>query len=172
VLALAEIPGTPQAGPFCYGDGSGPVPCPCANNGAPGQGCANSQNPSGALLTTSGTSVPDTLTLTSSGELATALSILLQGNQDLVTPVIFGDGLRCVGGTLKRLYSASASGGAVVFPPPGGLSVSAQSAALGDPILPGSARSYQTYYRDANLGFCAFPPGNTWNVGNAQRVIW
>jgi hypothetical protein len=172
VLVLAEMPGTLQAGPFCYGDGSGPVPCPCANSGAAGQGCANSQNPAGALLTASGTSVPDTLTLTSSGEIATALSILLQGNQDLANPLLFGDGLRCVGGTLKRLYSASASGGVVAFPPPGGLSISAQSAALGDPILPGSARSYQTYYRDPNLGFCPFPPGNTWNVGNAQRVLW
>jgi hypothetical protein len=33
-------------------------------------------------------------------------------------------------------------------------------------------RSYQVYYRDASLGFCPAPTGNTWNVGNAQRVIW
>jgi hypothetical protein len=158
--------------PFCFGDGTGSLACPCNNLGASGRGCANSQNPAGALLAASGTTVPDTLTLTSSDELGTAFSILLQGNQQLSTPVLFGDGLRCVGGTLKRLYSASASGGVVAFPPPGGLSISAQSAALGDPILPGSARSYQTYYRDPNLGFCPFPPGNTWNVGNAQRVLW
>jgi hypothetical protein len=172
VLAPAEVPGAAQAGPFCFGDGSGPSACPCANNGGAGRGCANSQNSSGALLVASGSTNPDTLVMTSSGELPTAFSILLQGNQELLTPVIFGDGLRCVGGSLKRLYSGNASGGNVAFPPPGGLSISAQSAALGDPILPGSMRSYQVYYRDPNLAFCANPPGNSWNVGNAQRVIW
>jgi hypothetical protein len=34
--------------PFCFGDGSG-APCPCANTGAPGSGCANSVS-TGALL--------------------------------------------------------------------------------------------------------------------------
>jgi hypothetical protein len=158
--------------PFCFGDGTGSVACPCNNLGASGRGCANSQNPAGALLAASGTTVPDTLTLTSSGELGNAFSILLQGNQQLSTPVLFGDGLRCVGGTLKRLYLHSASGGVVVFPPSGALSISAQSAALGDPIAPGSMRSYQVYYRDSSLSFCPAPSGNTWNVGNAQRVIW
>jgi hypothetical protein len=171
VFAQAQVPGLPQAGPFCYGDGTGTTACPCANNGAAGRGCANSTNASGALLTASGTSVPDTLVLTSSGELATAFSILLQGNSDLANPVVFGDGLRCVGGNLKRLFNGNAAGGTVAYPP-AGFTISGQSAALGDPIAPGSARSYQVYYRDPNLNFCANPPGNSWNVGNAQRVIW
>jgi hypothetical protein len=171
VLAQAQVPGLPQSGPFCYGDGTSTTACPCANNGATGRGCANSTNASGALLTAAGTTVPDTLVLTSSGELATAFSILLQGNTDLANPVVFGDGLRCVGGSLKRLFNGNASGGTIAYPP-AGFTISGQSAALGDPIAPGSARSYQVYYRDPNLNFCANPPGNSWNVGNAQRVIW
>ena len=172
VMVQADVPGIPQAGPFCFGDGTGSVACPCANSGAAGHGCANSQNAAGALLAQSGTTSPDALVLTSSGELPTAFSILLQGNQELANPTIFGDGLRCAGGSLKRLYNSNASGGTVAFPPSGAPSISAQSAALGDPILAGSTRSYQVYYRDPNTSFCAAPPGNTWNVGNAQRVIW
>ena len=158
--------------PFCFGDGTGTVACPCGNLGTTGRGCANSQNAAGAQLAASGTTTPDTLVLTSSGELANAFSILLQGTTELATPVSFGDGLRCVGGNLKRLYLHAASGGVVVFPPSGSLSISAQSAALGDPIAPGSTRRYQVYYRDPSASFCASPQGNTWNVSNAQRVQW
>jgi hypothetical protein len=172
VAVPAEIPGQQQAGPFCFGDGSGPVPCPCANSGAAGQGCANSLNSAGALLVASGTTNPDTLLMTSSGEIPTALSILLQGNVELGSPAIFGDGLRCIGGSLKRLYSGNAAGGTIAFPPAGSAPISTQSALLGDVILPGSMRSYQVYYRDPDTSFCASPPGNTWNVGNAQRVVW
>jgi hypothetical protein len=164
-------PGGPEAGPFCFGDG-GTGACPCNNAGSAGHGCANSQNAAGALLTTSGTTSPDTLMMTSSGELPTSLSILLQGDTDMANPVVFGDGLRCVGGVLMRLFQASAPGGVASFPPVGAPSISARSAALGDPIAPGSTRSYQVYYRDPDLNFCAAPPGNTYNVSNAQRVIW
>ena len=158
--------------PFCFGDGTGPAACPCSNTGAAGRGCANSQNPAGAQLAASGTTTPDTLVMTSSGELPNSSSILLQGSVDLVTPLIFGDGLRCVGGNLKRLYVRSASGGVVSFPPPAGPSISAQSAIRGDPIAPGSTRSYQVYYRDPSATFCPNPPGNGWNVSGAQRVQW
>ncbi len=172
VGVVAEAPGVPQAGPFCFGDGTGSVPCPCSNSGAAGRGCANSQNANGALLVATGTTSPDTLVLTSSGELPTAFSILLQGNVELVTPANFGDGLRCVGGNLKRLYVQAASGGTVSFPPAGGNSISAQSAALGDPLSSGAVRGYQVYYRDPSASFCANPPGNTWNVSNACRALW
>ncbi len=158
--------------PFCFGDGTGPAACPCNNSGAAGHGCANSQNPAGAQLAASGTTTPDTLLLTSSGQLPAASSILLQGSVDLVTPLIFGDGLRCVGGNLKRLYVHAAVAGVVSFPPAGGISISAQSALHGDLIAPGSTRSYQVYYRDPSTSFCPNPPGNGWNVSSAQRVHW
>jgi hypothetical protein len=172
VTVQAEVPGNPVAGPFCFGDGTGPVACPCNNTGAAGHGCANSQNPAGALLAAAGTTSPDTLTLTSSGQIPGAYSILLQGSVDLAAPLSFGDGLRCIGGQLSRLYLDAGSGGVVVFPPTGALTISAQSALKGDPLAPGSMRSYQVYSRDSNGSFCPTPTGDGWNVSNAQRVIW
>jgi hypothetical protein len=85
---------------------------------------------------------------------------------------VFGDGVRCVGGTLKRLYSKNAVGGVVSAPGPGDPSISSRSATLGDPIAPGSSRSYQVYYRDPNLAFCPSPMGDAWNVSSANRVVW
>jgi hypothetical protein len=52
------------------------------------------------------------------------------------------------------------------------LSVSARSAALGDPIAAGQTRIYQTYYRDPTPTFCPNPPGNTWNISNAVSTVW
>ena len=157
---------------LCFGDGTQSMPCPCANSGAPGQGCDNSAATGGALLQAAGTTAPDTVVLTSSNELATALSIFLQGDQQLATPAVFGDGLRCVGGSLKRLYVENAVGGTASAPGAGDPPVTQQSANLGDPIAPGSMRWYQVYYRDPNLGFCPSPPGNSWNVSNGLRITW
>jgi hypothetical protein len=161
------------AGPiasFCHGDGAD-IACPCWNNGAAGRGCANSTNPAGAQLVTSGSTNPDTLVLASSGEISSALSIFLQGDQQAAhTP--FGDGLRCVAGSLKRLYVRNASAGSVQAPIAGEPSISARSAALGDPILAGTVRYYQTYYRDPQLSFCAAPQGSSFNVTNGVVVHW
>lgn len=157
---------------YCFGDGSLSTPCPCGNTGATGNGCANSANAAGAHLLASGTTTPDTLVLNASGELSSVLSIFLQGDASLSAGIVFGDGLRCAGGSLKRLYAHSASSGSVSAPAPGDASVSAQSAALGDVIAPGSTRYYQVYYRDSNLAFCPDPPGNSWNVTNGWAVVW
>jgi hypothetical protein len=171
--ASAEIPsGDPSVSSFCAGDGSG-APCPCANSGTPGHGCDNSAATGGALLTETGTPSLslDTAQLTSSSELPSALSIVLQGD----TPIVaanFGDGLRCAGGNLKRLYVKSATGGTVIAPVVGDPSISARSAALGDPIPLGATRVYQIYYRDPSPTFCPSPPGDTFNSTNAIGLVW
>jgi hypothetical protein len=113
----------------------------------------------------------DTLKLTSSSELANAFSVFLQGNAE-IAPTFFGDGLRCAGGSLRRLYVKQASGGVVSAPQPGDLSISARSAALGDAIGVGGTRIYQVYYRDPSLTFCPSPTGNTWNVSSGLQVQW
>jgi hypothetical protein len=99
------------------------------------------------------------------------LSIPSQGTTT-ISPVFFGDGLRCTGGALKRLYEKNAVGGVVSVPQAGDLSISARSAQLGDVIASGSTRYYYTYYRDPSTTFCATPPGNTWNVTNNLAVVW
>jgi hypothetical protein len=154
---------------MCSGDASSGSICPCFNLGNPGRGCNNSAVTGGALLTGYGLAhlSSDSLQLTSSGELPTSLSILLQGTTE-VAPVAFGDGLRCTGGNLKRLYAIAASGGSLTAPPAGALSISARSSFLGDTILQGETRTYQVYYRDANVAFC--PHG--FNVSNGLTVTW
>jgi hypothetical protein len=150
---------------FCLGDGSAAT-CPCLNSGALGHGCQNSLLTGGALLSVAGGAniSADTLVLSSSNELPTAPSI--------VSPVPFGDGIRCIGGNLKRLYVHAAVGGIVTAPQGGDVSVSARSTALGDPLSQGMTRFYQVYYRDPSLAFCPAPQGNTFNVSNALAVTW
>jgi hypothetical protein len=160
----------PIGTPRCFGDGSA-TPCPCGNNGQTGQGCENSASTGGALLQAFGTTTPDTVLLWSSGELSSALTIFLQGNA-VIPPASFGDGLRCAGGILKRLYVKNASGASVSAPGAGDPSITARSAALGDPIAPGERRYYQTYYRDASASWCAPPLGGTFNASNSVKIVW
>jgi hypothetical protein len=169
---VALEPGGPLGSTFCFGDGSTPFACPCNNTGMSGHGCNNSIGTGGAELSATGTTNPDTVVLTSSHELANALSIFLQGTSPLPAAVPFGDGLRCVGGTLKRLYVKNAVNGVVSAPGPSDPSITTQSANLGDPIPPGSARIYFVYYRDPNLAFCPPPQGNSWNDSPAGTIQW
>ena len=154
---------------FCFGDGTS-VDCPCFNLGATGHGCDNSSFTGGALLGWTGTPslAADSLVLTCTDERASALSVFIQGDLE-INPLSFGDGLRCTGGSLKRLYSRNASGGAVAAPAGGDPSISARSAALGNPIGVLQSRYYQIYYRDPVAGFC---PTSTFNVSNGLKVIW
>ena len=164
--------GAPAVVSGCLGDGSG-ASCPCSNSGQPGRGCENSSATGGAVLSSAGESSlsADTWTLTASGEKPTALSVFLQGPQ-LVAPTAYGDGLRCVGGPLKRLYVKNAVAGVVTAPGSGDPPVAARSAQLGAAIPIGATRHYQTYYRDAVELFCPLPAGKTWNVTQALSAVW
>jgi hypothetical protein len=161
----------PTLTPFCFGDASATAACPCGNQGMAGHGCDNSVATGGAELVATGSPTPDSIVLTSSGQLPTSSSFLLQGTQE-TNPLVFGDGLRCIGGTIRRLVSTRAHAGTVVYPGPGDPSISARSAALGDPIPSGAVRLYQVMYRDPQSSFCPNPPGNNWNVSGAMRIVW
>ena len=156
--------------PFCFGDGSG-APCPCGNSGSLYGGCENSASTDGGRLYATGGTNPDTLVLHAIAEPVSAPSIFLQGDA-AISATNFGDGLRCVGGRLTRLYVKTALDGTCSAPGPGDASVSARSAQLGDPIAPGATRYYQTYYRDPSLTFCPSPQGDTWNVTTGLIVPW
>jgi hypothetical protein len=155
--------------PFCFGDGSLATACPCANTGSVGHGCQNSATTGGAQLSATGTTSPDTVVLNVAGELPTALTIFLQGDTNAASGIVFGDGLRCADGLLKRIATKSAVGGATSYPQPGDPSITAASAALGDPIPSGATRYYQTYYRDPSASFC---PSATFNASNGVIVHW
>jgi hypothetical protein len=160
--------------PMCDPGMGGVLACPCGNPQAGlNRGCENSGATTGAALTAVGTESlgGDTVVFTTAGERNTALTILLQGTTSIAAGTQYGQGVRCLGGSLRRLYVKSASAGSITAPGMGDLSVSAQSAAKGDTILPGTSRWYLAYYRDPNiLGGCAAV--FTFNATQTGQVDW
>ncbi len=150
--------------------------CPCSNppSGA-GRGCENSAATGGATLSAGGAAFlsSDSLVFTTSGEKPTATSVVLQGTAAVANGVTYGQGVRCVGGTLKRLYTKTASAGSITAPnfAGGDPSVSARSAAKGNPISAGQSRWYLVFYRDPTvLGGC--PVASTFNATQTGRIVW
>ncbi len=150
---------------FCFGDGS-VADCPCSNRGAVGHGCAWHANANGAVLSTGGTTSPDTLQLIAN-ELPNGVvpTIFLKGDAAIAGGVPFGDGLRCVGGQLIRLGSVSTGGGAALYPPSAGPLISDRGQS---PVGSGSVAWYQAVYRNA-ASFCT---PSTFNITNGVRVVW
>jgi hypothetical protein len=154
----------------------GVIACPCANPpSGPGRGCNNSAATGGANLLASGVAYLslDSLVFTTNGEKPTATSIVLQGTSSPPGGMVYGQGVRCVGGTLKRLFVKAAVGGSIIAPNfgSGDPTVSARSAAKGDVIQPGQSRWYLVYYRDPIvLGGC--PASSTFNATQTGRVDW
>jgi len=131
------------------------VGCP-GSGSATGKGCTNSTG-AGAGLTGSG--VP-TIGDTSTFELHVdnlptpqTIGLFFEGDS-LIPPTAFGDGVRCVGGDIKRLGVVISGTGR------------ADSGILYGPSSPG-VRYYQFWYRDS-LG----PGQSGFNLSNAIAVAW
>jgi hypothetical protein len=159
---------------MCFGDGT-EGPCPCANPpGAAGSGCSNSFNAAGAQLGGSGNPIvsADTLSLSVTGMRPSSLCIFIQGSAEVSTTA-YGDGLRCFGGNMLRLFKFKPNIGSATVPSAGSIppstSVSARAAQLGFPIVNGTY-IYQVWYRDPLTYGCPFP--DTFNVSNGARVLW
>jgi hypothetical protein len=78
--------------------------------------------------------------------------------------VVFGDGLRCVGGTIVRLATKQNGAGFSQYPSAGDPPISVR----GGIVTPGMRR-YQVWYRNANPAFCT---AATYNLTNAVEVTW
>jgi len=173
---LRDSLGGPNFASLCDPGAGGVIACPCANApSGPGRGCDNSSATGGAVLSASGGTYlsSDSLVFTTTGERPTATSIVLQGTSSPAAGIVYGQGVRCVAGSLKRLYTKPASGGSITAPdfgagePP----VSVRSAATGDTILSGQSRWYLVFYRDPTvLGGC--PGSSTFNATQSGRVTW
>jgi len=161
---------------LCLPAADGVIACPCANPpGTSGRGCDNSSSTGGAFFNATGQAYlsADDLVFTTFAEKPSALSVLLQGNALVASGAVYGQGVRCVGGTLKRLFTRHASLGSITVPDfgAGDPSISARSAAKGDTIHPGQSRWYLVYYRDpVVLGGC--PAGSTFNTTQTGQVRW
>jgi photosystem II stability/assembly factor-like uncharacterized protein len=160
--------GTPaEAGAaFCFGDGSGTA-CPCGNESAAGSraGCSSSIGVGGSLVASGQASIgADTLRLDGAGLPSDAPSLFFQGDARLAggAGTAFGDGLRCVGGNVRRLGVRFAAGGTASFG--GGVPSVAQVGGVSS----AGVREYQAWYRNA-VAFCS---PSTFNLTNGVEVLW
>ena len=157
-VTIASDPGTP----YCFGDGSGTT-CPCANSGGPGEGCANGGGTGATLSATGSSSVgAGDLVLSGAGAIPGQTGLYFQadyavngGNGNL-----FGDGLRCAGGSLVRLQVLMADGA-------GNSSTTIDIATKGG-VSAGQTKRYQLWYRDPVMSPC----GMFFNLTNGYEVAW
>jgi hypothetical protein len=77
---------------------------------------------------------------------------------------VFGDGLRCVQGTVIRLGTKVNAAGGSSYPVSGDQSISVRGAITQS----GSGRYYQVWYRNA----AAFCTASTFNLTNGVQVTW
>jgi hypothetical protein len=148
----------------CDGN-SGPTACPCGNQGLPAHGCDNSLGNGGVFLDTNGrpSIASDTMELLATGMPAGATGLFFQGTQAIGPPQHFGDGLRCVGGTIIRLATKTSPGGSLQYPAAGEASIHARGL-----VTSAGDRFYQLWYRNSAT-FCT---SATFNLSNALEVHW
>ncbi len=149
--------------PFCFGDGTG-TPCPCNNQGAPGNGCAHSGGTSGANLDAGGfASVSDDSVLLYGSGMTSGPALYFQGSNwaNSGNGVAFGDGLPCVAGTVVRLGLRQNNMGSSFYPDVG-------NPRLSQNLLPGQTRFYQVTYRNV-APFCTTA---TQNFTNGMMILW
>jgi hypothetical protein len=159
-----EFDGGPT-GVFCSGDGSGTA-CPCGNAGASGNGCASSVSSAGAHLAGSGIPSIASDTFTLIGTLMPNSSALyFQGTSQTGGGggLVFGDGLRCAGGTIVRLGAKTNVSGGSSYPTGGDAPISIKGANVA-----GGLRDYQVWYRNA-APFCS---PSTFNLTNGVEITW
>jgi hypothetical protein len=150
---------------LCPGDGSA-SPCPCGPNTGGRGGCPNSVSPGGALLEAFGAPelANDTLLLRGLG-MPDAAVLYFQGTSSVNggSGSRFGDGLRCVAGSVRRLGTLDNALGWSAYPGPGQSRVSV----AGQIAAPGTWH-YQAWYRNAAV-FCT---ADTFNLTNSVAVTW
>lgn len=147
---------------FCFGDGTG-TNCPCINPGAPGEGCLNSSG-SGAVLAGNGNASvsSDDVVLSVSQTPTNVFGLFFSGTTAVNggNGAVFGDGLRCAGGQVKRLQLRS-TGSAGATDSTVGISAS-------DGAQAGQTRYYQFWVRDPQNGPC----GSGFNLSSALSINW
>jgi len=155
--------------PYCFGDPGSDTPCPCGNDNdgsVPGSGCGNGVFTSGAQLTGSGVASlgADTLVLATAGLEPNNSGLYFQANNDLSPGNLWGDGLQCAGGQLKRLgvrfSDGSGNSDTSGFALP--ISVKAGNVQAGD------TKYYQCWYRNPQYSPCL----SDFNASNGYAVTW
>ena len=147
---------------FCDALDGSLASCPCVNPGAPGTGCDIQQGTGGVGLgllaqetipsnrvTWSGTGFPPASSPTS--------IVIRSTSIDSAAPVVFGDGLRCVGVPLVRLAATFASGGSATH-------------THGHGAMTGSGTFYyQLWFRNTPAMYCT---PDAFNLSNGRALVW
>jgi hypothetical protein len=136
-------------------------------------GCDNSWGTGGARLQSWGRRFVDdcTVVFTTTGEPPSALSLVLQGIWPYPNGRVYGQGVRCVVGSLKRLYVKTAIDGSITAPGPGDPSVIDRSAQLGDVISTGTDVALLLVpRRDPTI--LGGPCGAGFNTTQTQEIHW
>ena len=160
-LVLTSTPSTN----FCFGN-STVAPCPCGNTGGGASGCANSLFAQGASLRGSGNaSVSSDSFVLLGTQMPNAACLYFQGTAPVNGGfgLAFGDGLRCAGGSIRRLGTKTNSGWGSQYPSAGDAPISAAG------LVPaaGGTRTYQAWYRNPSG-----PCGSGFNLTNGVSVTW
>jgi hypothetical protein len=170
VSCLVDVPVTPESSfGFCWSNDPA-TPCPCGNHETSTiamRGCTHSLGYGAELYTNGIASVSaDTLVLRC-GQLPYTTSVMFfQGtaieNGGWGSP--FGDGVRCVTGSVVRIGSRQAAVGAASYPSqPSDPRVSVRGG-----VVAGDVRMYQAWYRN-NASFCT---SAAFNTTNGYRLLW
>jgi len=172
VNADASLGGPFDIQAMCSGDGSlvdHTTPCPCANDGSAGNGCAHSFDPNGANLAASGVAALDDVVLHSTNTPVSSFTLFMQ--HDAAGDQTFHDGVLCAAGTLIRLRGRNAVGGEAFFPNSAFANDVTLTLSQRGQVFPGQGvrRWYAGWYRNASTTFC--PPA-TANVSNGLTIDW
>jgi hypothetical protein len=147
---------------FCFGDGSG-APCPCGNTGMTGAGCQNSSGPGAMLNATGSNSISaDDLGFVATGLIPGQSALLFSGTAQANggLGVVLGDGLRCVGGSIRRL--------GVRVPDAFGNALWDPGYASSEGWMSGDTRHFQVWFRDTAGGPCL----SGFNLSSGQSVTF
>ncbi len=151
---------------YCFGDGSGTA-CPCGNASSVGDqaGCLSSLGMGGKIIANGVASLSGDTIVLAGTQMSNSSALYFQGTtqSSAGAGAIFGDGLRCAGGSIVRLRSVVNVAGASQYPAAGDPSVSVRGAVS----APGT-RTYQIWYRNA-APFCT---PSTFNLTNGLEIVW
>ena len=147
---------------FCDATDGALFSCPCGNLGDPDSGCEIQQGTGGVRLCTVEqlTGAENRVTMQGTGYplSATPTSIVIRSNAlDPSRPVVFGDGLRCVGVPLVRLAATFAASGS-------------SNHSFGHGPMAGSGSfHYQLWFRNTPAMYCT---PDAFNLSNGRTLDW
>lgn len=147
---------------FCDAADGSLAACPCGNAGDPTSGCDLAQGTGGVELTVleQQAGALNRATLMGSGFPAASTPsavVIRAAGLDPAAPVVFGDGVRCVGLPLVRLGAAFAGAG-----------VSTHTFGHGTMAGTGTFR-YQLWFRNTPAMFCT---PSAFNLSNGRTLTW